>query len=390
MRTGPRTPGTRSLAVRGSFRGVSGHDHHTREFVRHLARQGVRVQLTDVPQWHPVKLLPEARDPWFEQLTGPVQAAAMLQFCMPHQVVASPRQLTVNYTMFEASRVPADWIACGRRQDLVIVPTESSREAWLAGGHPPARIRTCPLGVDLDRFGPARQPLKLSGPGGRPVADYRVRVLNVSEPHPRKNLVGLVRTWITATSAGDDAILIIKLSLSTRQSAAALFRRLAVMEQALGRSLRQAAPVLFVDRLLTDDEMPGLYAAASHYWSMSHGEGWDLPMAEAAAAGLRLIAPRHTAYLRYLDADVAQMIPARSVPADASADPWTATLFEGARWWAPDEDAAGHALRNAIDGRDQPAASIRDRLASSLTWRHAAAELIGILAELHAEHGRRF
>lgn len=390
MRTGPRTSRARSLAVRGSFRGASGHDHHTREFVRHLARQGVRVQLTDIPQWHPVKLPPEARDPWFEQLTSPVPARAMIQFCMPHQVVPSPSQLTVNYTMFEASRVPAAWIACGRGHDLVIVPTESSREAWLAAGYPPARIRTCPLGVDVDRFRPAGQPLSLSGPEGRPVADYRVRMLNVSEPHPRKNLVGLFRTWITATSADDDAILIIKLSLSTRQSATALFRRLAVMQQALGRSQRQAAPVLFVDRLLTDDEMPGLYAAASHYWSMSHGEGWDLPMGEAAAAGLRLIAPRHTAYLRYLDADVAQMIPAHSVPADASSDPWTAALFEGARWWVPDEDAAGQALRNAIDGRDQPAASIRDRLASSLTWGHAAAELIGILAELHAEHGRRF
>jgi hypothetical protein len=51
--------------------------------------------------------------------------------------------------------------------------------------------------------------------------------------------------------------------------------------------------------------MPGLFAAASHYWSMSHGEGRDQPMIEAAASGLRLIVPRHTAYLEYLDADVA-------------------------------------------------------------------------------------
>jgi hypothetical protein len=72
--------------------------------------------------------------------------------------------------------------------------------------------------------------------------------------------------------------------------------------------------------------MPGLFAAASHYWSMSHGEGWDQPMIEAAASGLRLIAPRHTAYLEYLDADVAQLIPVRGTPAGAGADPWTAGL----------------------------------------------------------------
>jgi hypothetical protein len=62
---------------------------------------------------------------------------------------------------------------------------------------------------------------------------------------------------------------------------AALFAQLARLQPALG----QAAPVLFTDRLLPGADMPGLYAAATHYWSMSHGEGWDQPMTEAAAAG---------------------------------------------------------------------------------------------------------
>ena len=113
-------------------------------------------------------------------------------------------------------------------------------------------------------------------------------------------------------------------------------------------------------------------------------------MMEAAATGLRLIAPAHTAYLDYLDSGVAQLIPVRAVPADARPDPWTAELFEGAYWWTPDEDAAGQALRNAIDGRDRPGASVRDRMASAFTWRHAGSRLIEILAEFHREHGRRF
>jgi glycosyltransferase involved in cell wall biosynthesis len=383
-------PAARSLSVRGPFRGASGHDRHTREFVRHLARQGVRLQLTDIPEWHPVKLPADARDPWFDRLAAPVDAAAVLHFCMPHQVRLSPGRLTVNYTMFEADRVAADWVARGRSHDLVIVPTESSREAWLASGYPPGRIRVCPLGVDAERFHPGAEPLPLADAGGRPVAEYRTRVLHVSDPTPRKNLAGLIRTWITATSAGDDAILIVKLGPCTRQAASGFFRELAVMEQALGKSRLAAAPVLFVGHLLTDTQLPGLFAAATHYWSMSHGEGWDQPMIEAGAAGLRLIAPRHTAYLAYLDSSVAQLVPSRSEPVDAAGVGWMITLFEGARWWTPDTDAACQALRNALDGRDEPAASLRDRLVSAFTWPHAAARLIEVLAELHREHGRRF
>jgi glycosyltransferase involved in cell wall biosynthesis len=169
-----------------------------------------------------------------------------------------------------------------------------------------------------------------------------------------------------------------------------LFRQLAIMEQTLGKRREQAAPILFVDRLLADAEMPSLYAAANHYWSMSHGEGWDQPMMEAAATGLRLIAPRHTAYLDYLDSDVAQLIPVRSSTPDSRTHPWMTSLFGGTHWWTPDEDASGQALRNAIDGRDQPAVSIRDRLASSYTWPRAGARLIEILAEFHHEHERPF
>lgn len=219
------------------------------------------------------------------------------------------------------------------------------------------------------------------------MASYRVRVLNVCEPQPRKNLMGLVRTWMTATSPADDAILIVKLTLSSRRSASDLVRQLAGLQLALGRGLHEAAPILFTDRLLGEDEMPGLYTAATHYWSMSCGEGWELPMTEAAAAGLRLIAPRHSAYLAYLDDSVAQLVPSSPMPAETSGDPWIAELFAGAQWWQPDAGAAAQALRNAIDGRDTPAASARDRLAASFTWPHAAARLAGILADLHAEYG---
>jgi hypothetical protein len=78
---------------------------------------------------------------------------------MPHQVLPSHGQLTVNYTMFEADQVPPEWVARGRSHDLVIVPTPSSRDAWQGSGYPPGQLRVCPLGVDVDRFHPAREPL---------------------------------------------------------------------------------------------------------------------------------------------------------------------------------------------------------------------------------------
>src|SRR5262249_48630505 len=248
---------------------------HVREFVRHLAAQGLALELVDFPAWSPVKLAEAQRDPWFETLGAPVDAPAVLHFCMPHQVRVAPGQLNVDYTMFEASRIPPAWVAPNLRHDLVVVPTASSEAAWVEGGFPCERIRVCPLGVGAEQFHPGVEPLDLADRRGRPLRDYSTRVLNVSAWGPRKNLVGLVRAAA--------AILVVKLGDLLPGRALSFLRDLEVMERALGKSWRESAPVLLIDRIFSDQEMPRLFAAATHYWSMSHGEGWDQPMMEAGA-----------------------------------------------------------------------------------------------------------
>jgi glycosyltransferase involved in cell wall biosynthesis len=370
------------LTVRGPYRGVSGHDRHTREFVRHLVRAGVRVALVDIPEWHPVKLPEALRDPWFDTLTGPVPSRLVLHFCMPHQVAAVPGRRHVNYTMFEASRVPGEWVALGRRHDLVVVPTESSRDAWLAGGFPPQQLRLCPLGVDPERFHPGVPPMALTDRRGRPLGDYAVRVLNVSALTPRKNVTALLRVWLQTTTADDDAILVLKLGPGGPGARLALLRDLALLEHARGTRRQDAAPVLFVDRTFSDAEMPRLFAAATHYWSMSRGEGWDQPMLEAAATGLRLIAPRHTAYTAYLDDAVATLLPAQRVPATIAGDDGLRRLFEGAFWWEPDAAAAAEAIRRAVERADSGLGSPRAKVVPALSWEAAVRRLLAITEEL--------
>jgi hypothetical protein len=70
------------------------------------------------------------------------------------------------------------------------------------------------------------------------------------------------------------------------------------------------------------------------------------------------------------------------VPVHWTGDPATGAFFQGANWWAPDEDAAVEAIRNAIDGRDGSVASARERLLTEFTWEQATLRLRGILGEL--------
>src|SRR5579871_4284504 len=180
-----------ALTVRGPFLTQTGYGHHTRQFVSELHRQGIAIELIDLPVWSTVVLPREQPNSWYESLNAPVRSEIMLHFCMPHQVQPDPRKLNVNFTMFEASRVPPEWIRRNRTHDLLILPTASSRRAWEDSGMPPHRIRACPLGVGASTFAPR---LEAAG-AGQP----RTRFLNVSEYSSRKNLAGLLRAWIEAT-----------------------------------------------------------------------------------------------------------------------------------------------------------------------------------------------
>ena len=371
-----KAPSEPRVTVFGPFRGPTGYDHHVREFSRELDRREVEVRLLDLPAWSPARL-PENL-PWFEEREERQLQGTVLQFCLPTQVLSWPKSVTINYTMFEATRAPAEWISRSKKHDLVILPTESSRQAWIAGGMPPDRIRLCPLGIDPVLYGVAIPPCELAG------SKYRTRFLNVSAYGPRKNLGGLLRAWKRATSRRDDAVLLLKVGCYEPKSREALERDLAGMEA--------AAPVHVLDDLLSDAEMPGLYAAATHYISLSHGEGWDLPMMEAGASGLKLIAPWHSAYKAYLDDSVATMLPSREVPVVWTGDAATGELFRGATWWEPDEDAAVAAIRAAIDGRDGDKGLARERILTEFTWQKATECLLEILSlsDLKAKKERRW
>jgi glycosyltransferase involved in cell wall biosynthesis len=257
-----------SLLVRGPFHGPSGYDHHTREFVRELVRQGVAVRLEDVPEWGPARLPDERRDPWFDTLNRDVGARIALHFTMPHQVVPYPGLLNVNYTMFEATHVHPTWIAHGSTHDRVIVPTESSRDAWIASGLDPGRLRVSPLGIDPARFGGDVSPLDLTLDTGRPVASFRSRFLNISEVSPRKNHAGLLRAWLRATSRHDDAVLILKLGPYSPGWQAFWDQMVVRLEQEGGRRLADAAPICRLHAIYADDEMALLFAAAPDYISI--------------------------------------------------------------------------------------------------------------------------
>lgn len=371
----------RRLKAIGPCRGTSGYDRHTRELVREFVRQGVEVELQHLEGWS-ANLPDHMRETWFDRLSAPVAADTVLHFTMPTHVIPDPDRRNINYTMFEADRIPQSWVEAAGRADRIVLTTEAARLAWEASGVPAERLRVSPLGVDGRSFSTPAEPLPLTA-AGRPLASFGTRFLHMAELRARKNHMGLLEAWMQATRPDDDAVLILKASVFAPRALPAFEEDLAGLQQRLGRSLADAAPVAIVAESLTAGQIRSLYASATHYISMSRGEGWDLPMIEAGAAGLTLIAPRHTAYPTYLDEDAAHWIPAPAVPArfEGRLGAEDMIFFDGLGWWEPDVGAAAAIVRAIVDGTAPPRRSPQQRILDEFSWEEAARRLLDIVFE---------
>lgn len=369
------------LLVRAPFSVLSGYGDFAQHFVRSLMERGQTLRLvglTGEESWRP-----SFADPILQaaarRLDAPLRPRLALSVLTPPLVEPIPGVPTVNYTMFEGPRIPPVFAACNRAHDLVIVPTESSRLAWVAAGHPEDRIRVCPPGIAPNPADTGARPLPIMGPRGRAVMDYRVRVLNISDFVARKNLDGLLRVWLRATRAEDDAILILKVGKGGSSLVGKVRGLVEQGMQATGRRLDEAAPIALLTDRYDEQGIAGLYAMATHYFSLSHGEGWDLPITRAGCLGAGLIAPRHSAYTAYLNDEVAHLIPCTTGPAlmPYSSDYYPA--FHGLDWWHPDEDTAAEILSRVVRNPEGERRDAARHLAESFTWDAAAHRLLDIL-----------
>ena len=156
------------------------------------------------------------------------------------------------------------------------------------------------------------------------------------------------------------------------------------MQSKFGRFLADAAPVVFLVDVLSEEQMRSLYQTATHYVSMSRGEGWDLAVMEAAAAGLHLIAPNHSAYASYLREEDVELIPASFVPAvfESQMRREDRIFFDGASWWQPDETVAVEIIERIVRGDGLTKCLPRDRIIAEYSWEIAGHRLVQVIEEL--------
>jgi glycosyltransferase involved in cell wall biosynthesis len=195
---------------------------------------------------------------------------------------------SVQWTVFESNRIPELVMSSLRPATQVWVPSHWGRDVLIDNGIDPARIWVVPEGVDSGRFHPYRR---------HPwTADRPFRFLGVGKYELRKSFDETLTAFAQTYANMPNVELVIKSGYFTNHDEKLLAFKKKIKDLELTN-------ITLLWGVMSFDDIAELYRSCDAFVFPTRGEGWGLPLIEAAASGLPIITipySGHTEFIQHI------------------------------------------------------------------------------------------
>jgi glycosyltransferase involved in cell wall biosynthesis len=251
-------------------------------------------------------------------------------------------------------------------------------------------IKVINLGVNQFIYRP-RKPLKRyptaellsTKDAGKLESPQGFRFFWLGQPVFRKNIQMLVECFDKAFAGNQDVCLILCTTTAPKDPPAYLDSIAKIV-----KSSHRSRIYALSNRAFTDEELANIYSSSHAYVCTSLGEGWNLPLCEAAACGIPVVAPKNTSHLDYLDNSNSYLFdPDGTVSVDTAG--LISPYYTGQKFHCFSEKSEEQLIwlmkeiYHNYEGAKEKAKRLCRMVRKYYTWDHAADQVIQRLLELN-------
>jgi glycosyltransferase involved in cell wall biosynthesis len=248
---------------------------------------------------------------------------------------------------YETTVLPPGFAKGAMFLDRFLPSSEFSKQIFLENKIPESKQTVIHHGVDLDQFKNASVfQLKTN-------KTKRILV-NIAQPHYRKNIKGIFDVYGKAFTKNDDVCLVLKISKSSAQKQIRQTDEdFNYLYESFKKTYTNHAEVEIIDYFI--DDIASLYKATNISWSMTRTECFWMPGLEAFAANHVVVAPRYGGQLDYMNDENSVLTEGKIIKADPRLLYWAQTQSQTiySKAFEPSIDDAIDKLRHVVNNFDQ-------------------------------------
>lgn len=353
--------------ILGWFEGSEGYNVLTRNFADALARR-IPVYRTRLPRRHG-EWAPVASE--VKEHSGKADLANIL-FSWGDQTshLRAMPGFKLHYVIWETTKLPDSWLEPLREADRYWVPCRQAKDMMVQNGFSANAVDVVPLGMDVSVFHPEVEPepviANLDG----------FKFIHVGRWQHRKGTADLLRAF-DAEFAGDPGVRLILSCANPKRPDINIAAELKAM------NLSCLDQLTFLGDGIGNERMAGILAAADAGVFPTRSDPWGLPISEAMACGLPVIATHYSGPADFMTVNTGYPLSWEPAPC-----PWMpAAMADGdyGMWSEPDFTELRLLMRRIYENRDEAravGARAAAHIAENWTWDHAAEKAMAAMAAL--------